>query len=380
MDFVVLFAQEKCTYIIRVTLLSLSESFHTRLHFKKKTAKMATLVVSIMCIVVVKSWYISNITLPASIYEQQLGYRQNPTSTDIVDIYLFGGNLGTDCKRYIWKSGFNKTSKSLSPFQTLSVKTIKQCIDSEMQNCVSIGDMVYFVGVYDYDFTYYPTGNVYRFNMETEEWMNISYIPQQPIPQIKGCITTNMTHIFSIGGLNYTKPPVSEITNKLQIYDIANNEWSVDRINLPFPMVYQYCNMVNNIIYTFGGQITYTGNGKYNGIYKYDVINGDSWEFIGNLSRNSALEKGWLVYDYMNGYLYPVGGEPFGDGVDIFDVKSESIKGESVYNSVSDEVQSAPVLVIEDTILVFGGSMKDGKRTDAVLVGSLPLTPSKAAK
>merc|ERR1711933_455665 len=232
-----------------------------------------------------------------------------------------------------------------------------------MQNSVSIGDIVYFVGVYDYDFTFYPTGNIYRFNMSSERWLNTSYIPVQPIPSIKGCITTNQTHIFSIGGFNYTKPPQSLVTNTLQILDIKQNKWSIEY--LPFPMVYQYCNMVNNVIYAFGGQQTFSGFEKYNGMYKYDTLKGNGdWEFVGNLSNDSPIEKGWLAYDYLNGLLYPIGGDPFAQNIDVFDIKSGKIIGQNMINNISDEVQSAPVLVIEDTVIIFGGSTQNNKRSN----------------
>eukprot|EP01083_Nonionella_stella_P013659 38414_1 len=151
--------------------------------------------------------WMSNSTLPVTLDRYGIGFNQD---TDTV--YLFGGYSSTQYVNNIWKWDIHTPQ---SNWVMLSVKTPTAIFDSRSSS-VTIGNLVYFVGIYDGDYT---NGKVHLFNLTSETFILSHGIPNMPVPCISGCVATDQSLIVVAGGAD---PGVRDV---LQIYEIATNTW-----------------------------------------------------------------------------------------------------------------------------------------------------------
>eukprot|EP01083_Nonionella_stella_P130189 395101_1 len=110
------------------------------------------------------------------------------------------------CNRWIYTDCYNSTSENFYSF-----------VDS----VVSIGNIAYFVGMHDGSDN---SGLIYMFDMQQESWIDNSNLEILPIPSTHGCVSTNLSHIFMIGGSKGGMTDTrTNYHNYVQIYDVQSN-------------------------------------------------------------------------------------------------------------------------------------------------------------
>eukprot|EP01084_Bolivina_argentea_P241034 404748_1 len=273
------------------------------------------------------SFHISGAALPIPSYNMQAAFN-NLTST----VYLLGGlssppdaiynnliykrNIETDAT--LWKT--NDTGA-----------TIFAC---SIQCSAQIEYLSYIIGAY---FGANTVNTI--FNVSSGQFISTQSI--EPMKHIanQGCITTNNSHIFMIGGC---QPDASckSYSNYIQIYDIYLNKWTDDiQINVSFWG--QACSLIDNIIYIFGGH-----SGSWSkAIYKYNVLSKE-WSFIGNLPNPLGFANAIYYSNDNNIYIHA------GHKVIVFNVVKEQI----IYEETTViGVAEAPILLTNDRLMIFGG-------------------------
>ena len=280
----------------------------------------------------------------------------------LTSVYIFGGGYphwGSTggYSKYILK--WNYTQNTSTFFVKLDTKLPNWAFVSATTNVVVIDDLnlAYFYGI--------DSSIAYVFNPINETIMNHNQanIEMPPYNRWDGCLTTNQSHIFMLGG--------QFGTNYLQIYDIQNNSWYTE----PFPFIHknyhdQYCDIVNNTLYAIGGRScndTYCNSGYqyHKQIYKYEWDSG--WEFITNLSNSVCC--GAIVHDH-NDIIYILGGVGSKSSVHVFDTNNEIITGS--YDILLEEVALMSAVVLpNDTIWIFGGQVMTIEYYKKVMVCSI---------
>eukprot|EP01084_Bolivina_argentea_P120671 213928_1 len=227
---------------------------------------MNLLLVLFVSIVQSNSWHYVNQQLPKPLDKLLMGYN-NVTSY----VYIFGGRTNMQscetngCENKIYKWNINNMS---SEWIQLDTNTTTDCFWGYISNSITIDNLVYFVA---YSNGSMNVNQVQLFDLESEQFVKDHSIPLTPIIGAHGCVTTNNTHIFVVGGWNTTGSP-----NHLQILDIEANQWIVQDIEIDgiaHNWRNQLCNVVGNYLYVFGGRTgTNPGSDVLNGIYKYDTL------------------------------------------------------------------------------------------------------------
>eukprot|EP01084_Bolivina_argentea_P303886 524756_1 len=279
--------------------------------------------------------------LPTSGFGQPLSYHAAAAA-----VYLFGGAA----TQSTFSNYISKWNANTQEWIKLNVTIPAVYLYSQTNNAVTINDKVYFIGIYDGT---HDSGKIYVFNMKNETWTDNINMASPNYPGVYGCLATNDSHIFMIGGWNGT-----DALDYLQIYDINDNSWYSEEI-LISPILGngwrgQYCSMSGNVLYVFAG--VYGAHQYDNGIYKYDVIS--KWTKLGNLL---PLAYGVAV-NYYNKYIYLIGGGRSHGSVDQnvtvidiiyeFDLSSESITNTLLMN---ESLTQMSAIIIADKIHIFGG-------------------------
>eukprot|EP01083_Nonionella_stella_P072774 196343_1 len=285
-------------------------------------------------------------SLPRGIFAHETAY--DPVSHCA---YLFGGSGPTDGAipiDTIYKRNMDQTD-----WTTLSVSTPTSMFYSITQNSVLIDRIVYFIGMYD---TSYQSGKLYKFDIITEDWASNNQLTPPTHPSIFGCLTGNETHLFMIGGRSCD----SCYDEYLQIYDINANSWFTEAIDVS-PVkgngwLGQYCHMVDNELYVFGGFVGGgIGYGHINGIFKYDQV--DKWSVLPSTLPSSA-RSGATIYKHP--FMYLVGGW---DGVNSlntiveFDINTESITNT---HTMEEGIRSMGAEIVNNKVYIFGGRSTSG--------------------
>ena len=231
----------------------------------------------------------TNMTLPISTFGHQTAYIE-----DLQTLYLFGG-----CRNaYVQYMDINHSTAiykwTLSDLQWTKIETPTPDIPdgyftSLTTSSVVIDHNVYFMGS---QIEGPRNGNWYIFNAINETFLdtNTSNLSPFPYPSQQGCVTTNDSHIFMLGGLSTFDallPMNQDIVPYLQIYDIANNQWSVEIANITGYL--QYCVVYQDILYVIGARTNDILNPLINEILEYGLIQNEwnQWDIASNI--NSSL-------------------------------------------------------------------------------------------
>jgi len=163
----------------------------------------------------------------------------------------------------------------------------------------------------------------------------------------------------------------NSMIDRLQIYDVDGNSWTDEQIDI-WPIRGngwdgQYCQVVNNVLYVFGGYIgSNNGYFRFDGILKYDTI--PKWKNIGSLPQAQAI--GTSVY-YQR-YIYIIGGYlDNGESLDSiyeFDVDSETIH--NTYN-MQQSLDSLTADIINNKLHIFGGEVLDDVQKNVQICDTL---------
>eukprot|EP01084_Bolivina_argentea_P105723 189325_1 len=301
-----------------------------------------TIVIQLIRAQILDDCVISNKYLPIPLAQYQLAYfQQNNT------VYIFGG-ISEDYSQKIYRWNLNNITKQPS-FQLTNVTTPTNRFTSITNNVVVINNYAYFIGINDLQV---PSGKIYRFNINTESF--VSDFAAMPIKAEWGCLETNSTHIFMVGGSHDDMQNVS--LNVTQVYDTIHNKWSVHPLNISplnkTGILGSMCVMLNNTLYIFGGNSHHT---VYRNIYKIQWPE-NHWTFLGNLSV--PLTSGAIV-NHCNVNLIISGGITNGKGwvsdkINIFNVnESKIINPEHEYKMLPQAEMTA--FIIHNKMYIFGG-------------------------
>eukprot|EP01083_Nonionella_stella_P310189 1101169_1 len=285
-------------------------------------------------------------------------------------VYLFGGSSNK-----IRKWNINTHQSHWITLSETTPTSIFRC----RQSSVTIGDLVYFMGTFDG--TNHQSGQSYIFNLTKEQFI-ADNIPSMPVPSVYGCVTTNEKLIFVGGGAT------PAITNTLQIYQIATNQWWTSR-TMPYINYENMCcyDDVNDILYFFGGA---TGNPAYvasKQSFYYSAVStktsGSSWNYVMGPALTYSHIAGYAVYGREQRVIYLLGGHNGVDPrpyVEIFDATDKSV---SVDNNLYSPCWGHAAMILDNRLMIFGGTNKDTNKViqySSILIATpLPTSNPTAA-
>eukprot|EP01084_Bolivina_argentea_P167875 291237_1 len=279
-------------------------------------------------------WELSDQALPTDVSQQCIG-----TNTD-GSVYLMGANMGTNAGIVKW-NGKLPISFRIIPGQNPTA--IFECTG---QQSVSVDNWMYIVGAYEGNYAT-PSGKVYIFDMQKEAFLSTEHITKMPIPSVWGCVATDNTNIYYIGGY-------PQQGNLIQIFNIALQTWNTQKMPiLPQELFTSSCMIINGILYSFGGSTPY--NIEMSAIFKYDINANIVYnKSISNLAQPTSESKAIRFNDD----VFIIGGRISGGYskvITIFDSTKEEI---NVLNNASDLVYGitwTTVAMINYTLMTFGG-------------------------
>lgn len=288
----------------------------------------------------------SHLPIPLAAYEL-VYFKSNQT------IYLFGGmtvNSYNSVVPFMSALKWDMTVSSQPAFEStnISFPAANGSINTPSGvSSVVIDNYAYFVGLF-------LEHTIYRFDINTQSFdANFS---RMIIPGLYGCVTTNKTHIFMVGGF------VRHITlNITQIYDIQKDEWSmypIDIVPLSTSGILQsMCIMIDQSIYIFGGVIgpDPSANNIHDGIYKVTWPQNE-WSKLGFLATPTAC--GSMVYHcdteiiisggLINAYDWST------DSIQTYDIHSPG-SGVSQQHHVVASLGFISGVIVDDKMYIFGG-------------------------
>eukprot|EP01083_Nonionella_stella_P155721 503498_1 len=239
-------------------------------------------------------------------------------------VYLFGG--GTRFNTIV--ATIYKRDMSQTNWITLSVSTPTRIKDSSSN---------------------YRSGKIYKFDILTENWISNTQLTPPAHPSTYGCLSENGTHLFMVGGQSGS----STNDDYLQMYHINDNSWSTEWIDIS-PIkgngwVYQYCHIVGNDLYAFGGLVG--GIGRIDNIFKYDPLN--KWLLLSS-TLPSVASSGATVFKYP--YIYLVGGWDGGNALNT--IVEFGIDTETITNTYTmrESIHSMGADIINDKVYILGGA------------------------
>eukprot|EP01083_Nonionella_stella_P092245 258166_1 len=280
--------------------------------------------------------------LPVPLDRYSIGFNQD-TNT----VYLFGGHNGTQYVTEIWKWDIHTPQ---SNWIMLSTKTPTSIFDSRASS-VTIGHLVYFVGIFDGD---HANGKVHLFNLTSETFVIPNGIPDMPVPCVLGCVASDETLIVVAGGAD---PGMKDV---LQIYEIATNTWW-NTFTLPYVSYQSMCSydITNDILYFFGGASAVPSYGVTLQSFYYTGIStktsASAWNHILGPTLSHPHISGHAVYDIRQDVIYLLGGEDTiasNAYVEVFDTTSKSL---SSGNNLYSAVWGHSAMIIDNRIMIWGG-------------------------
>eukprot|EP01084_Bolivina_argentea_P287077 492545_1 len=214
---------------------------------------------------------------------------------------------------------------------------------------------------------------IFKYNVMTEQWEDTSNLLGPPVPLSYGCLTTNQTHAFLVDGKSDS---LDRNPRVLQIYNIADNQWTSHTTpyddNDGYIWEYQYCHIVNNELFVFGGRFEYTGqrdawDEQLWDIHKYN-LHLNQWSKL-PVSLPGSPYGGKTVF--YNDVLYLVGDftrnitRAFNTNTQTFD---ETM-------TLPTSVEQAGVILVDNIIYAFGGRL--GSSAPALSVIQYCTLPTK---
>lgn len=326
-----------------------------------------------------------NKSLPIPLSSFQIAYFHQ-----LQRVYIFGGSttgFNDSSSNAIYRWDFANDSDSW--FNRTNLTTPTHTFTSFTDNVVVINNTAYFIGTY-HSKTDYST-QLYIFNANNETFYNVSSKPL--ISTIEGCVVTNNTHLFMIGGFDQWGNN-GYYAKTIQIYNILENKWTVTNITIADYQgtSSQYCQMIDNMIYVFYGTAkTRTGVRLMPTYYTFSLISDDQ-----NNITNNTTEKVITInsgsntnFGFSNGASQHfdsrilliqglredhTGKYQTSNQIDIFNIKT-TVFEKSFY--LNESLQRISSVIINKSLYILGGyrgeqvSLYDGSSVDVVQVCDL---------
>ncbi|MDQ3968436.1 MAG: galactose oxidase [Thermoproteota archaeon] len=180
-----------------------------------------------------------------------------------------------------------------------------------------------------------------------------------PTPRTEVTAAVLEDDIYVIGGVDES----GQVTDIVEVYNIANNTWSKAAAPLPEPLHHTASASYSGKIYVVGG---YTAAGSLsdrspsNRLFIYDPVQ-NSWQ-EGNPMPTA---RGALNVNFVNGTLYAIGGysdRPLNSN-EAYDPSSDTWTSKALMPTARHHAGSA---VVDDKIFVIGGRISDSSENLSV--------------
>eukprot|EP01083_Nonionella_stella_P175226 609633_1 len=221
-------------------------------------------------------------------------------------------------------------------------------------NAVLIGNIIWFIGMRIK--SSYETDLIFKYNVITEQWEDTSNLLAPPVSLSYGCLATDETHIFLVDGKSDNQARNPRV---LQIYNIANNQWTTHATPYDdkngYAWEYQYCYVVNNELFVFGGRFEYKKDPIYyvGEIHKYN-LHSNQWVTLSAQLYGSAYGGKTVFY---NDVLYIVG-DYSTNIIRAFNINTQTFD-ENMYMTLPISVEQVGVILVDNIIYVLGGRLAD---------------------
>eukprot|EP01084_Bolivina_argentea_P299248 515793_1 len=290
---------------------------------------------------IVQPCHYYNKTLPLPLEQHQMAYFE-----DINTAYIFGGET---CNRTLCTSSSNVYKWNISNKNSW-FELIKECKTPSMfrayiNNVVVIENHAYFIGLDTHD-----THNIHVFDYLTDSFIDTN-LSEPLFPDHYGCIITNETHIFMLGGFHNIL---------LQIYGIDMDKWVSEKINISIiaslqGFYGQFCQLMNDTLFVFGGMGTNEShNYVLNDYYKYELKR-KQWTHLGTMPGTTTFgatvryDSNIFLVGGTNNYYIPRSLT----NIEIFNAHTEQFE-HSYY--MIDGVYLFPALLLDNVLYILGGA------------------------
>jgi N-acetylneuraminic acid mutarotase len=164
-----------------------------------------------------------------------------------------------------------------------------------------------------------------------------------PTPRTEVTAAVLEDEIYVIGGFDES----GQVTDIVEVYNIANNTWSKAAAPLPEPLHHTAAASFNGKIYVVGG---YTAPwSPTNNLFIYDPVQ-NSWQE----GEPMPTSRGALNVNFVNGTLYAIGGSSDGplSSNEAYDPSSDTWTSKALMPTARHHAGSA---VVDGKIFVIGG-------------------------
>eukprot|EP01084_Bolivina_argentea_P241266 405073_1 len=176
------------------------------------------------------------------------------------------------------------------------------------------------------------------------------------------CIVSTATAVYLMGGVHWTPPANIEWKDTFQIYNIANDTWSLGP-SLVIARRAAACNIVGNNLYVFGGEL---GPSDLDSIERYNLVNGNEWQVLPGTVLLKPDDELRTIVDKENDLIYLFGGAKNTSTIQIFDKNAMIVTRLYAVNETGDELPQRMNVVP----LLFDSKGDDDTRTVFLMGGS----------
>eukprot|EP01083_Nonionella_stella_P038938 105887_1 len=184
------------------------------------------------------------------------------------------------------------------------------------------------------------------------------------------CLASIDDYLIVVGGGFY------DILDTVQIYHLTDHKWLSNTASLNGPRTYAACITANNKVYAMGGV-----NDNLDDLDSIEVLDvshiantSTSWYFFGCTLQQRRYQLRAALYG--TDMIYVVGGETLfraWPSVDIINTVTDECL---VADDLNFDVTGAPPIIVQNTLFVFGGFIRDLVADDRYQYLSLPTSNS----
>eukprot|EP01083_Nonionella_stella_P249405 862451_1 len=196
---------------------------------------------------------------------------------------------------------------------------------------------------------------------DTNTYQMLSRSPSITVPIAESGLASSTTCLASIDDyLIVIGGGFHNVLDVVQIYHLTDDQWLSNIPSLNAPRAYSTCMVANNKVYAIGGlddQLNQLDSIEVLGVWNMAAISSTSWYLFGCTLQKPRMHLRAALYG--TDMIYVVGGEY------MFNQQSSV----DIINTVTDEclaaddlvfaIRGAPAIIVQNTLFVFGGYIRD---------------------